>query len=159
MKKQLLLALALSGTMAGVVTSIPSAAQARSLDCNQVETLGNRYDAQLLNAVNHKVAGQTHRINRRKKLRINQVEAIQFNGCRMKVKANVTLKRKVRRDAHGTVKMQARVTALDLAQRKICYDKVQVTDVKLSRTLRIGERVYQWVANMVLPNRGCYTMR
>ena len=77
----------------------------------------------------------------------------------MKVRANVTLKRKVRRDAHGTVKMQARVSSLDLAQRKICYDSARVTDVNLSRTLGIGERVYKWVANIVLPNRGCYTLR
>lgn len=159
MKKQLLLALALSGTVTGALTTLQAPAKAQSLNCAQVQNLGTRYNDQLLNAVNGKVAGKTHRINRRKKLRINRVDAVQFNGCRMNVRANVTLKRKIRRDAHGTVKMRARVSSLDLAQRKICYDSARVTDVNLSRTLGIGERVYKWVANIVLPNRGCYTLR
>ncbi|WP_299405818.1 hypothetical protein [Acaryochloris sp. IP29b_bin.148] len=159
MNKPVLLALALSGTLTSVISHHPAPAQARSLDCHQVETLGRRYESQLLSAVNGKVAGKTHRINRRKKLRINQVKSIAFDGCRMKVNAHVTLKRKVRRDAHGTVKMKARITSFSLARGKVCYDEARVTDVSLSRTLKVGERVYKWVANMVLPNRGCYTIR
>lgn len=51
--------------------------------------------------------------------------------------------------------MQADITSFSLPERQVCYDKAQVTDVNLSRTLQIGEGVYKWVANKVLPSRGC----
>jgi hypothetical protein len=127
----------------------------QSINCPQLEQFGRIFQSQLLTEINRRVAGETHRINRRKSLRINRIQDISFSGCRVTVRANVTLKRKIRRDAHGTVTMRGNVTSFNPAAQRVCYSNVQVTNVNLSRTLRIGERFYRWVANKVLPNGGC----
>ncbi|UKO96745.1 hypothetical protein [Nostoc sp. UHCC 0870] len=130
----------------------PSMAQ---LNCNVVESFGNASQSQILRELNNRLAGGSHNINRRKDLRINQVENVSFNGCRITVKTNVTLERKIRRDAHGTVTIRADITSFSLPNRQLCYENAKVTDVSLSRTLGIGEAVYKWVANRVLPNKDC----
>ena len=138
------------------INSNDSTLISQSLSCGLVETFGNRFQPQLLNLINGQVAGQTKKINRRKKLRINHVEGISFSQCRMNIGLNVTLKRKIRRDAHGTVKMTGNLTSFDPNQRRVCYSNLKINSVKLSRTLKLGEKVYQWAANKALPNRGCF---
>jgi hypothetical protein len=126
-----------------------------AIDCNAVESLGNNFQSQILSEINKGVAGKSYKINRRKTLIIHRVETVSFDGCRIQAKTKVTLKRKVRRDAHGNVKIRADITSFNLASKRLCYGNAKVTDVNLSRTLRIGEAVYKWVANKVLPNGKC----
>ncbi|MBD2595472.1 hypothetical protein H6G74_14190 [Nostoc spongiaeforme FACHB-130] len=130
----------------------PSMAQ---INCNVVESFGNTYNSQILRAVNDRLAGEDINVSRRKDLEINRVESISFNGCRITAKANVTLERKIRRDAHGIVTVRADITSFSLPNRQLCYDNAKVTDVSLSRTLNIGEAVYKLVANTIFPNQEC----
>jgi hypothetical protein len=133
----------------------PQPAKAQ-LNCRVVETLGNSLQSQILTELNNHLAGQRERINRRKELQINHIENVAFNGCRMTTTVNVTLKRKIRRDAHGTVQVGADITTLNIPNRQLCYNNARVSNINLSRTLIIGETVYKWVANAILPNNGCF---
>jgi hypothetical protein len=135
------------------VTPKPAMAQ---LNCRVVEALGNSLQSEILTELNNNLAGQRERINRRKELQINHIENVSFNGCRMTTTVNVTLERKIRRDAHGTVQVGADITSLNIPNRQLCYNNARVSNVNLSRTLRIGETVYKWVANAILPNSGCF---
>ncbi|MEM7555937.1 MAG: hypothetical protein AAF378_17940 [Cyanobacteria bacterium P01_A01_bin.84] len=130
-----------------------------AINCNAVESFGNAYKSQILTKINDSVAGKSQKINRRKTLRVNQVKSVSFDKCRIKVSTHVTLKRKVRRNAHGTVKMRADITSFNLPSKRLCYKNAKVTDVNLSRTLGIGEAIYKWVANKALPNNKCITLK
>jgi hypothetical protein len=131
-------------------------ATAQALDCGSVEEFGNNFSNIILNQVNNRVAGTSKRINRRKTLRINRVESLSFSGCTVYTKANVTLKRKIRRDAHGHVRMKATVSSFN--GNRVCLRSPRVTSVSLSRTLKIGEAVYRWVANKILPQSICFNI-
>ena len=128
---------------------------AQSLDCQQLEQFGRAFQPQLLAAINSNVAGTSYEINRRKDLEIHQVEGISFDGCRVTTQVRVTLERKIRRDAHGVVTLRGDVASFSPATRQVCYRNAKVINVNLSRTLRIGEGFYKWVANKVLPDGGC----
>jgi hypothetical protein len=125
------------------------------IDCNAVESFGNTYNSQILRELNNRIAGEDINISRRKELEINGVESISFNGCRITGVANVTLERKIRRDAHGTMTVRADITSFSLPNRQLCYENAKVTDFNLSRTLGIGEAVYKGVANIIFPNKQC----
>ena len=128
--------------------------QAR-LNCDVVEGFGNAMSASIAAQINAASAGQTHKINRRKSLRINSVDRVVFDGCDVHAQSNVTLKRKIRRDAHGTVGVKARVVSLTPGE--VCIANPKVTRISLSRTLNIGETAYRWAANRTLQNRMCFS--
>lgn len=128
-----------------------------SVNCNSVENLGNSFSGFITTQINNDVAGSSHRINRRKTLQIHRVQSLSFTGCELSTTARVTLKRKIRRDAHGTVRLTAKVHSM--AGGEICLSKVKVKSVNVSRTLRVGEWFYKLVANMVIPNNQCYRLR
>ena len=142
--------------LALLVVMGPSPASAQ-LDCRVVESLGTAMAPSILDDLNAEVAGIEHRINRRKQLAIHSVESVSFEGCRMHTLLRVTLKRRIRRDAHGTVRLGATITSADLRSRVVCYQSASVEDVSLSRTLGIGEAAYRWAANRSLPDDGCFS--
>lgn len=125
-------------------------------DCRIVEAVGEAESDDIVEQLNDEVEGETRRISRRKTLRINRIQSITFEGCEAEVKANVTLKRKIRRDGHGPAILKATITSVDLTKDIICMDRGRVTSVQLSRTTRLGEAVYRWIANKVLPSERCF---
>ncbi|MEM9213230.1 MAG: hypothetical protein AAGD25_02690 [Cyanobacteria bacterium P01_F01_bin.150] len=127
----------------------------KSLDCSIVENLGNSLDAEILAQVNERVSGESHRISKRKKLIINQVESVSFQACELTIELDATLKRKIRQNAHGTITLRSTIDSFNLPEREVCYTDLRVSNVSLSRTLNIGERVYEWAANRALPDSGC----
>ncbi|MFP3942629.1 MAG: hypothetical protein ACLFWF_01975 [Alphaproteobacteria bacterium] len=125
------------------------------LNCRVVEAAGNSIKDDIRTKLNGHMAGHQQKINRRKKLRVNRIERVWFEGCRVKIQANVTLKRKIRRNAHGYIVMSSLVTGL--TPDSVCVAKAKVHKVRLSRTLRIGERIYRRVANRTIPGHvQCY---
>lgn len=160
--KRVLLSIATAATLLGMglgtpaASARPSALIAQSgLNCSVVESLGTALSPSILNEVNTRVSGESYRINRRKTLVLHRANAVSFDGCRMTVGLDVTLKRRVRRDAHGTVTLRGNISSFNLPRREVCYANLTVADVSLSRTLRIGEGAYRWAANRALPNSGC----
>ncbi|MEM6449309.1 MAG: hypothetical protein AAF703_03245 [Cyanobacteria bacterium P01_D01_bin.105] len=127
----------------------------RGLDCNVVESLGTSLSSSIVEGVNDTAAGERYRINRRKTLVINAARSVSFRGCNMSVVLDVTLRRKIRRNAHGTITLNGNISSFNLPRREVCYTGLNVSDVSLSRTLRIGEGVYRWAANKALPDSGC----
>lgn len=140
--------------MTGLSTNLAQA-QEPPIDCAVVESLGSALSADILDGINERVSGASHRISRRKTLIINNAQSVSFSGCQLGLNLDVTLKRKIRRNAHGNIVLRGNISSFDLAEREICYTGLSVTDVDLSRTLRPGEAAYRWVANAVLPNSGC----
>lgn len=139
------------------LTAAPAAAEPIR-DCTTIGILGNAFAGAFLQDMQSDIAGRSYRINRRKTLVIHGVDAVAFAGCRVDATLDVTLRRRIRRDAHGTMKVHATVTSVDLQHPggvEICIADPQLDRVRLSNTLRLGEAVYRWVANIALPDRYC----
>lgn len=145
--------------LAGIACALTLAAAAPAqsdVSCRVVEAFGNALQDQILTQVNQVAAGHSHRINKRKSLKIHSVDSVSFTGCDVLIRSNVTLKRKVRRDAHGNVNLRAKVVRFE--DDEVCIAEPKVTSVNLSRTLGVGERAYKWVANRTLPGTQCFTL-
>jgi len=127
-----------------------------STKCRLVESLGNNQRIKILNQINASVVGAEYKISKRKKLIIKKVKSIHFKGCKAIVVADVKLKRKIRRDANGVIRITAVVDAC--TRREVCLKNSKIDKVRLSNTLRIGEAMYKWIANKVLPNNVCYAL-
>ncbi|MBX2811016.1 MAG: hypothetical protein KTR25_04380 [Myxococcales bacterium] len=73
------------------------------VNCSVIQTLGRAKSARIRDGLNSRFRGFEYRINRRKTLRINSINSVAFNRCRMTIAGNVTLKRRIRQDGHGTI--------------------------------------------------------
>lgn len=131
-------------------------AQAQSVSCAVVEALGRPMIPTIVNEINSSVAGTSHRISRRKSLLIHRTRSLGIEGCQVNASFDVTLRRKIRRNAHGQFRIAANVVSV--ARDRICLSNVRVTNINLSRTLRIGEAVYRGVANRAIPNNQCFSL-
>ncbi len=152
MHKSTLIAFYGATAVAFTAFGTPAAAQ---LNCRTVEALGNGVlHDRIVSVLRDRVRNSGEiRISRGKKLQLEQLESLKFSGCRATTVVRVTLKRKIRRDARGTVQVAANV---DANVNEICLNKPRVEDVRLSHTLRIGEAVYRFVANKMLPRPTCF---
>lgn len=110
-------------------------------------------DAFAKTIINNEVKGFSYKISDRKRLVVNGVESISGSNCNIRAKLDVTLKRKIRRDAHGDVTVKG---TLALRNGKICIVNTSVADVDLSNTLNLGESVYKLVANKAMPKNLCF---
>lgn len=146
-------------TLAALTTLTAAPAAADPIrDCATIGTFGTLFANAFLHDMESDIAGRSYRINRRKTLVIHGVDTVTFAGCRVDATLDVTLRRRIRRDAHGTMKVHATVTSVDLQHRdgvEICIADPRLDRVRLSNTLRLGEAVYRWVANIALPDRYC----
>ena len=122
--------------------------------CQLIEGVGNSMRESILAEMNRTTAGATYKVSSRKTMVINKIESIRFEGCKAIAKANVTLKRKIRRNARGTVTITAEVDKY--TKTRICLKNQRLDKIRLSNTLRVGEGFYKWIANKVIPNNVCY---
>ncbi len=131
-----------------------------SLDCNKFEQIASLFDNQISMRLNEEIAGYTKRLNRRKTFRINVVDSLLFDGCSATVIANISLLRKWRRNAHGSSTVIGDISATNGGNNtsRICLSNGRVTKLKLSRTTRLGETVYKFVANKVIPDNFCFSL-
>jgi len=127
-----------------------------SVNCRSVELLGNAGSNYILNEINQEMAGYTQKLTKRKTLLIKKADTLSFKGCNVRMKVLVAVKRKIRRDAHGHVIMNARVSSFN--GRKVCLSDARVSKVELSHTANIGEAVLKFVANKFLPNQTCFNI-
>ena len=130
-------------------------AHAEPLTCEEVRSAVDTRGELIRLKIDEEVAGFEHRFNRRKTLVVHWIESVS-NGddaCEIQVVANVTLKRKWRRDAHGTVTVRAyvEVDAVEPRTFDVVFHNPYISDVSLSNTLDIGEAFYRWIANMIVP--------
>lgn len=138
--------------MAAFVAPTPAEAQ---VNCRVVQTIGNALAGDIRDQMNARVAGTRYEISRRKTLIIRNVDRVRFDGCRMRADVSVTLKRKIRRDASGTIRLGA--TVQSFTPDRVCLGGAGVENVSLSRTLGVGERWYRRAANRALPNQQCFS--
>ncbi len=162
-------ATALAATL--LMISVPSIAQdERDLSndpvfCEIVETAGNapQMNARILADVNRDYAGRTERYNRRKSFVLNQATAITFTGCKMRMRFDAEMKRKIRRDASGTIDVVATMRNFRFASNsrpgRACVKDAKVHDVSLRNTLRIGEFFYEKIANWFMEKPTCFDLR
>ncbi|WP_445381334.1 hypothetical protein [Robiginitalea sp. IMCC43444] len=122
--------------------------------CTTTERIGNALKPRILSEVRNSSEGATYKISSRKTMVINKIEDLRFEGCKVFVTAQVTLKRKIRRNAKGRVYISATVNSFN--PNKVCLKNPKLDKVRLSNTLRVGEAFYKWAANRVLPNNACY---
>lgn len=123
------------------------------VDCCNVHCVANQNIGVIQTLLNNQVAGAEFRINRRKQVRINGIQSITVSGCEVSLRIDVTLRRRIRRNARGVIVVSTRITAFD--GTSLCLADPELDRVNLSRTLRIGERFYQWIANIVIPETIC----
>lgn len=153
--KRILSTIAIASLVATGLHSKPAQAEDPPLDCAVVESLGSALSASVLEDINQRTAGTSYRLNRRKTLVINNARSVSFRGCQLSLDLDVTLQRKIRRNAHGNIVLRGNISSFDLANREVCYTDLKVADVDLSRTLGVGEAFYRVFANAFLPNSGC----
>lgn len=163
------------GMVALAATALMAAAPAAAQDerdlsgdrvfCQIVEITGNDpvMNARILSDVNRDYAGRTERISRRKSFVLNRATQITFTGCKMRMRFDAEMKRKIRRDASGTVDVVATMKNFRFGSRsrpgRACVKDASVDDVSLSNTLRIGEFFYKKVANWFMEKPTCFDLR
>lgn len=141
-----------------LISTIPLTLNAQGrLNCRVVESVGNANSIKILNQINSEIEGTVYKISPRKKLILKKVRKVHFDGCKIIVDVEAKLKRKIRRDAKGTIRISAIIDSFN--RDRVCVKKAKVDKIKLSNTLRIGEKFYKWVANKVLPNNHCFNIR
>ncbi|MEL6979138.1 MAG: hypothetical protein AAGM38_10710 [Pseudomonadota bacterium] len=140
-------------SMASLVAIAPSSASAQ-VNCRLVQGIGRAVEFDILQQANNALPYE-ERLSKRKRLRVNGVDQVNFSGCQVSLRANVHLKRKIRRDAHGHIWMVGQVTDLNIGDRRVCISNIRLNRVKLSRTMRVGEAIYRKVANNRIPRRIC----
>lgn len=130
--------------------------------CSTIQSLGNgpTMNARILDEVNRRYAGYSERYNRRKTFKINRADLITFTGCIMRIQFSAELQRKIRRDAEGTVYVDATMKNLNLNLRtgsgRACVKDAEVDQIRLSNSLRIGEAVYRTFANSFVDREMCF---
>lgn len=95
-----------------------------------------------------------------KRLRGQGLRSLSFDGCRIEIVAEVTLERRIRRNAHGTVTLSGDMS-LSLwddgggdTYLQVCIDDPRVTDVDLSRSTPIAEGIYRRAFDQKLRDGG-----
>ena len=130
------------------------------LDCRVVEAVGNDHKAQIIAGLNDTVAGLEKEINRRKTMRIESVEDIAFDGCKVVTTARIELGRKIRRDAEGTAKVVGRVASLSLRDRLLCFEKhPKIASMNLSHTTEVARRCTNGWPTRSIPWTSAYRFR
>jgi len=125
-----------------------------AVNCNQVQQIGNAASSLIRQQINNQIAGTSTRINRRKTLVIHGARRVSFRGCQLRSTLGVTLERRIRRNAVGTVRITANVSSF--RNGRVCLTGVKVRSVDVSRTGIIGESVYRMAANRAIPNNQCF---
>ena len=153
------------------LAATPSAAQdERDLSgdrvfCDIVETAGNNpaMNARILADVNRDYAGRTERISRRKSFVLERATEITFSGCTMRMRFDAKMKRRIRRDAVGTVDVVATMRNFRFGSAsnpgRACVKDAEIDDVSLSNTLRVGEFFYRKVGNWFMEKPTCFDLR
>jgi hypothetical protein len=109
-------------------------------------------DSVALALINSQAAGYRQELSDRKTLVVRSVRAVSGTNCKIGAEVNVTLERRIRRDASGVISVRG---DLNLNNGKLCISNAQVIGVSLSNTLGVGEAIYRRVANRVLPTNLC----
>ena len=119
---------------------------AQTVDCCLLRCQGNNFSTTLINRINNQFAGEEFRINRRKRLRLNRVFALGFDGCSIVIMADVTLRRRFRRNATGTIRITVTLSEINLnaSGGRACLTNPKIDQVRLSRTLRIGGKILHY---------------
>lgn len=140
--------------LTAIGAALPRTASADPLSCFEIDIGEALFGDQLLAALDEEIAGTEHRINRRKTLVLEGMTDISASGCELTLVADVTLERRLRRDAEGTMTLRTTV-AVDRDGDTLVVElsRVRVVDFSLSHTLEIGEAVYRAFANRALPDR------
>lgn len=147
--------------MSVVIALLLSAATASAqLNCDVVERLGESLAPAIIAEVNAAdPAERTQRISRRKTLTIDLLDSITFSGCTATIRANLTMKRKIRRDASGSVVLRAEITSFNLPRREVCFKDPKVQSLNLSKTTKLGEKVYGWIGKLALRRHSCFSVQ
>jgi hypothetical protein len=138
----------------GIGALAATGALADPLTCVQVQEKLTSHNGAILAKLAAEVEGRRHKLGPLKTLVINGVSAIEVGGnCDVTVTLEVKLKRKIRRDASGQLKVGAHV-AVSMPNDHVLdinFDNLHITDVNLSHTMEVGEQAYKAVANLLMP--------
>lgn len=92
-------------------------------------------------------------INRRKTLVTHRATTLETRGCDAWITVDATMRRKIRRDAHGTLILRANLHSI--SSNYICLRNPEVKQVHLSNLGMIGEGFYKRRGNRGLPDEMC----
>lgn len=111
---------------------------------------------ELLDKLNAKYEGYTYKINRRKKLVVKKITAINTvyeNGFKIIITADVKLERKFRRDGNGHVDI---IADLRFNGNEACLSNSKLKTLKLSRTFRVLEHIFKFFAGKIIKDNTCF---
>lgn len=129
-------------------------AHAAPLTCAEIQVGTGLYNDRIIAGFEEQLAGEEFRITKRKTLRIDGLaELYADNDCNLTVVVNVTLKRRLLPDAHGTATVRAHVTSAEVTESttlELYLDHKRVTNVELSHIGEVRERIFESLANFVI---------
>ncbi len=122
-------------------------------NCDEVNALGPALAPTILAELRSRLTGTEKELTRRKTLVLNSIDSVTVSNCRVNVNADVTLERKIRRDASGVIQLSSAINLLSASQ--VCLRDPRVDRVDLSNTGIIGESFYRTFANLIIPEDLC----
>ena len=108
-----------------------------NLSCSSVESAGNIWSPDIVEALDAEIGGTTYTINKFsfKSFRLESIDSLSFNGCQGTIKVSVKLDRPWPFvDASGDIILTADVDLTQTEIERFCLINVQVTEVNLDRT-------------------------
>lgn len=127
-------------------------------DCDRISSESTIIKPILLAELNKKLAGKKYSVGKLKDLTIKEVKDVTFIGCKATFKVGVKLSREVRRNAHGNLYIDTKVT--DYKAGRICLGDATVNRAKVSNTTRLGEKFYSWVGTLMFDgDQECYSIQ
>ncbi len=147
-------ATALSATAVSIASM--GAAQAGPLTCQQIQEKVNNHAESFRAGLDAAIGGHSHKLGPLKSLVIKSVDSFGDGGgdCKVSAVLQVKLKRKIRRDANGTITMSARLSANETSPGSldVTLTELHAENVALSNTMKIGENAYMLALNVLLPS-------
>lgn len=127
-------------------------------DCDRISGQSTTIKPILLAELNKELAGKKYKVGKLKDLIVKEVKDVVFDGCKATFKVGVKLSREVRRNAHGNLYIDAKVT--NYKAGRICLGDATVDRAKVSNTTRLGEKFYSWVGTLMFDgDQKCYSIQ
>ncbi len=121
-------------------------------DCSVFDVIIRPNPAVILSMVNNYLPME-EKISKRKTLITQRARSVSSNGCKAQIVLDATMRRKIRKNASGTLTIEADLHSV--AGNYICIRSPKVKDVNLSNLGAIGENFYRRQGNRGLPNEMC----
>lgn len=124
-------------------------------DCGVFDTIIHPNPSLIVDLINNYLPIE-QKVSKRKTLITHRARSVSSNGCKAQVTLDATMQRKIRKNASGTLTLEADLHSI--SGNYICIRNPKVTDVNLSNLGAIGENFYRRRGNRGFPDEMCVAL-